>query len=468
MVRAFTSRVSKETVSCTGSAPAGCPVLCDSVLMMRNGLLKIGVAERQQRQMFQLSSKNEKPQATRGQRRGNVPHTGPRAGGEFRASHPEEIDEAHKDEPDGNPGKQPGIALQVAREQQKERNEKVENHDDDRHNAPFAIETRAIEADLFGLVAGPDDQELGKVEIRPEHDKSQQQLSEVVNVAALQNAGKRPGARKQHDHGNHQRHGGNELSGYKQKTVDGGSPMRRQGHHPVDGGKGHYEDIEYDAWARDHFHAAAYRQIIVVGVLLARPAIEQEYQNPPNGEINNGANAEAAGGQIALLEFRKRPFSGSGRVEPSGIEILHAEQDGDEQNRDDDERARRGFQRPANHDTPISAGEMLHHEQAQGSQRQAQHKHKGEKIGGIELLRPLDGPDEANHHANQADDQRALPEAIDAFRRFVVLPVHSFVPPGVSGALPFLLAAGGCKTFSRTSAGKSATRALRLSCRART
>src|SRR5260370_35917858 len=89
-------------------------------------------------------------------------------------------------------------------------------------------------------------------------------------------------------------------------------------------------------------------------------------------------------------------------------------------------------------------------------------------MGGKEWSRRLHRADGANHHADDSGDERALPQAIDAFRRFVILPVHSFFPPGVSGVPSLFFPAGGCNTFSRTSAGKSARLAFRLNSKART
>src|SRR5260370_28432393 len=160
--------------------------------MMRNGLRKFGVAERQQRELFQLAGKEKEPKAARSQRRGKVPQVRPGSGRKFRPGHPEEIDEAHKNEPKGDPRKKLGVAFQVAREQQKERHEKVKNDDDEGHHAPLAVEPRAIEGDLLGLVAGPNDEQLGKVEIGPKHYKRQRKLAQIVNVAALQNAPQGP------------------------------------------------------------------------------------------------------------------------------------------------------------------------------------------------------------------------------------------------------------------------------------
>src|ERR1700738_557068 len=68
-------------------------------------------------------------------------------------------------------------------------------------------------------------------------------------------------------------------------------------------------------------------------------------------------------------------------------------------------------------------GERREHEQAQRAKRQSQDKHESEKIRWIKLLRPFDGANHANQHADYAGDERALAETIDAFRRFVVLPV---------------------------------------------
>src|SRR5256885_15675291 len=64
-------------------------------------------------------------------------------------------------------------ALPILRQQQKKWNKKVEEQNDHSHDAPFAIQPRAIEADLLRLVAGPDDQELRKIEIGPKHDESE-------------------------------------------------------------------------------------------------------------------------------------------------------------------------------------------------------------------------------------------------------------------------------------------------------
>src|SRR4029077_7984046 len=84
-----------------------------------------------------------------------------------------------------------------------------------------------------------------------------------------------------------------------------------------------------------------------------------------------------------------------------------------------------------------------------------------------QALRRLHVSDDAEHDPDHAGNERALLQAADAFRRLIVLRDHSLAPPGVSSPAACGFSAGGCITFSRTSAGRSATLALRLSWSAR-
>src|SRR5271154_7116797 len=125
--------------------------------MIGNGLRKFGVAQGEQRHFLELPTEEEEPQAAEGEGRGKIEPAGEGASGEFWAGHPEEIDEAHENHPEGDLGEQASAALEVARQQQEKRDKEMEDENDDRHGAPAAVETRAIEGDFFGLVAGPDD-----------------------------------------------------------------------------------------------------------------------------------------------------------------------------------------------------------------------------------------------------------------------------------------------------------------------
>src|SRR5690242_11939304 len=170
MVPTLTSRSSKETSEWRGAPPTVSALSC-LVLMILNGLLKIRVTERQQRALLQIKSKKAEPQSTKGNRQYQVEPRRHRALSEFRPGHPEKIHETHEYQPHGDFGNNLGSAFQVLREQQEKGNKEVEDDDDHGDHAPSAIQPRAIEANLFGLVAGPDDEQLGEIEIGPKHHK---------------------------------------------------------------------------------------------------------------------------------------------------------------------------------------------------------------------------------------------------------------------------------------------------------
>src|SRR5712672_306668 len=301
-----------------------------------NGLRKFWIAYRKHRELFQLPDEEKEPQSTKGQRRSEIPDGRQSRRREFRSRVPEKIDQTHKNQPNGYAAQEGWVALQIAREQQEERNEKVKDNNDYRDHAPLAMQARVIESDFLWLVAGPDDQQLRKLEVSPEHHEGQQQLAQIMNVARLKNAGKGASASEQHDYSNHQRHRRNELADHEEETVNRGCPVRREGHHPVDGGESHDKDINDDARAGQYLEAAADGQVFRVGVLLARPAIKQEDQSAPDCEVHDGADPEAIGCQIdATLEIRERAFLSRGRrVEPCSVEILHPKEYRDEEHGD--------------------------------------------------------------------------------------------------------------------------------------
>src|SRR5258708_30756321 len=173
------SRSSNETSVWGGSWPG----LWDSVLMVLNSLRKFRASEGEKRHCLQIESKKAKPQSAEGEGQNNVQpgRHGPRS--EFRARHPEQVHETHKDEPHGDLREHFRVALHILRKEQEKRHEEMEHQHDYRDDAPAAVQPRAIEADLFRLVPRPDDQELREIEVRPEHHKSEEQFSQVVQMA---------------------------------------------------------------------------------------------------------------------------------------------------------------------------------------------------------------------------------------------------------------------------------------------
>src|ERR1700730_11948153 len=108
--------------------------------MTCNGLRKLWIADREHRELLELPGKEKEPQATEGKRRAKIPDGRQSAGGKLRARVPVKIDQAHKDQPNGDGRQESGIALEVARKEQKERNKKVEDDHDNRDNAPLAVQ----------------------------------------------------------------------------------------------------------------------------------------------------------------------------------------------------------------------------------------------------------------------------------------------------------------------------------------
>src|SRR5258706_2162231 len=287
-------------------------------------------------------------------------------------------------------------------------------------------------------------------------------------MARLQNAGKRTGAGQQHHYSNHQGHGRNELAGYEDKAIDGRGPMRREGHRPIDCGETHGENIKNDAGPSKRLEAAPNGVVLWIRVLFTGPTIEQKRQNAPDGKVQDGADTEAVRSQIRALKLREGAFPGGRRIEPAGVQILHAKKNGHEKHRDNGQGSCGGLQRAADHNAPISAGEMLQHKQAERAQRKAQNKYEGEQVGREKALREFEEAENATHQTNHGGDKRALADAVNALWRSEILRGHSGFPPGAPS--PFfsgLCSAGGCKTFSRMSGGSSETLALRLNCRAR-
>src|SRR5580658_2428698 len=72
------------------------------------------------------------------------------------------------------------VSLQIAREQQRERNQPVEEEVEGDDDAPAAADAVEVPVDLVGQVARPDDEELAEVEINIEHHESKRELAQVV------------------------------------------------------------------------------------------------------------------------------------------------------------------------------------------------------------------------------------------------------------------------------------------------
>src|SRR6266705_3883023 len=223
MVFALTSRSSNETSGLRGTWS----VSLDSPLMMLDSLRKFWVAQGKERQLLEIEGEVAQPQSTEGDGQNNIKPRRQSERSKLRTRHPEEIHEAHENQPYGDLGEHLCVALHFFREKQEKGNEKMKDQDDHRNDAPATVQARAIKADFFGQVPRPDDQKMREIEIRPEHDKSEQQFPEIMQMALLQHADEGFRARQQHHHSDHQRHRGDQLTRNEEKAIDGRGPVRR-------------------------------------------------------------------------------------------------------------------------------------------------------------------------------------------------------------------------------------------------
>src|SRR5882762_8285682 len=274
--------------------------------MVLQGLLKIRVANGKKRVLPQIESKKTQPQSAERERQNDVQPGWQGARGEFRPRHPEKIHEAHENQPQRDFREHSRVALYILRKEQEKRNEEMKNKHEHGYSTPAAVEPRAIEADLLREIAGPNDQQLREIKVSPKHHESEEQLREVMQMAFLQDVGKRLGAREQDHHRDHKGHRGDQLSRDKEEAINRGSPMRREGHHPVNGGERHRKSVEDDAGAGEHLQAAAQGAVALVDVLLLRQTVKDEHERQPDREVNQRTELEATGGQIGLLKMRQR------------------------------------------------------------------------------------------------------------------------------------------------------------------
>src|ERR1035438_2573414 len=151
-----------------------------------------------------------------------------------RLNMPKNIDDAHEYEPGSEPDQRARLALQLARQQERERHGEVEHHEKQADLSPSAIHAADVPRNLFGQVAGPDDEPLREIKVSPDHDEGEHELAMVVDFGIGEVLGHRlalaEDALDHHD----EAEGGERFTRNEQQAVDGRDPARLQRHHPVD------------------------------------------------------------------------------------------------------------------------------------------------------------------------------------------------------------------------------------------
>src|SRR5260370_1725535 len=113
------------------------------------------------------------------------------------------------------------------------------------------------------------------------------------------------------------------------------------------------------------------------------------------------------GGEVALLKVRESAFACGRRIEPAlfvsvaRIEIAHSEnRDRKESDGHEWQRARGRFQRTTDDDAPVSAGQMLQHDEAKGTYGQAENEKKTHQV---RLIKKFGGAHSAENRNHQRD-----------------------------------------------------------------
>src|SRR5215469_3125388 len=148
------------------------------------------------------------------------------AGGilEIRLDQPEKIKGLGEDHPLTNEDQALFVALDVTREQKRERNEPVEDEIQGDDDAPMAAYSIEVPVDLVGQVAGPDDKELTEGQVDVQHDECKGELSKVVLFGRAEKGLERLGLGQADRGQDGEREHGIALAYEEQQTIDGGEP----------------------------------------------------------------------------------------------------------------------------------------------------------------------------------------------------------------------------------------------------
>src|SRR5208337_4275186 len=195
---------------------------------------------------------------------------------EIRLDEPEEIEGLGEDHPLANADEALLVALDVAREQHRERNQPVEEEVERNDDAPMAANAIEVPGNLFGQVSRPDNEELREGQVDVEHHEGKSEFAHVVLFGLAQDRleGLSLGERNRYD--NRERENRVTLADEEQQSVDRGVPGNVHRHDPVNNGGGHGERVDHDAGAADVFKLLdpVRRPIRRIRVALERQRIE--------------------------------------------------------------------------------------------------------------------------------------------------------------------------------------------------
>src|SRR5580704_1612788 len=146
---------------------------------------------------------------------------------------PEEVEGLGQDHPLADSDQALLVALDVARQEQREGDHPVEDKVEGDDDAPVAADAVEVPVDLLGQVAGPDDEELSEREVDVKHDEGEGELAEVVLLGLAQEGGEGLEARQADGDDDRKRQHREALPDQEQEAVDGREPGHVHGHDPV-------------------------------------------------------------------------------------------------------------------------------------------------------------------------------------------------------------------------------------------
>src|SRR5579862_1091186 len=218
---------------------------------------------------------------------------------------PEEVEGLGKDHPLADADEALLVALDVARQQQREGDHPVEDEVQGDDDTPVAADAVEIPGDLLGQVARPDDEELAEGEVDVEHHESKRQLAEVVLLDGAQDGGEGLVLREGDGDNDGQCQYRVALADQEQQSVDGGEPGNVHGHDPVDDGGCHGEGVHHDAGAGEvlEFLDPPGRVHGGVGVAAQAHGVEPPRVEAPDGEADDAGDHEHGGIEHPMLEL---------------------------------------------------------------------------------------------------------------------------------------------------------------------
>jgi hypothetical protein len=161
---------------------------------------------------------------------------------------------------------------------------------------------------LFGQVAGPDNQELGKSHVSPQHNKGEEQITQIVQNARLGDLGSDIILTERGQHHDTEGENGQPLAGDEGNAIDGRKPIRFQRHAPVEGSKGHGDDIKEEAKPAVKPGAVLYKRVVRRVFQPPQPAKEDEATADPDDKVQYRSPQEE--GHIQIRGFVLQQFMG--------------------------------------------------------------------------------------------------------------------------------------------------------------